>query len=1095
MSVCGSWTWQGNQMSEQQGKHSKRDLDPARGTRYYSGLTHAAIRRPVGTLAIASVVLVLGLFFVDRLPVNLLPEVEFPLVRITVNYPGVAPEVMEEQVTRVLERNLASVENLSRLSSRASEGRTNVNLIFEHGVDLDIAMQNAARLLEQARQQLPADIEPPRLRKWDPGEWAIWRAGFSSPTRPPREVRDWVEQRLVPQLQSIPGVASVEAAGGQVREIEVVLDQQRLRSYGLGLRDVADQLAAENVNVAAGNVTSAQFDVMARTDGRFSSTEEIENILLSMPDSDRRIRLSEVAEVRDGFREQRLFVRLDGVPSTQLSIYKLPDANVVQVVDEINRRMAQLDSSGFMPPDVEWQATRDGAFFVRGSVAAVSAAAIIGAVLAMLVVLAFLGSLRKSFVIGLSIPLAILFTFVLLGMGGLTLNVISLGGLALGVGLLLDNAIVMLENISRHQDKLEKGAQQAAHDGADEVISAITAGTLTNLAAVAPFLLITGMASLVFRELILTISFAVVASLAVALTLVPMLAAQFGKVRFRSGLDRSRPFLAFDRFIDWLTARYRQVLSAVLKWRWPVVAVSVGLFVAALMSMDQLGNEFLPQLDDGQVNVRIALPPGTTPDQTDRAARMVENELMDMPYVESVFAITGGHLQGGVISERPGTARMDVVLVDAAERPQMPAGIWVADAQQRLRELDIPNARIWVRPPRIPGLNFGASGADMDVMIVGEDLPLLQALAREMVDKLEDIEGLEDLEVAREDRTPLLSVNVDRERAAALGMNVGEIGRALRDAVTGAVPTRFATGVNEYNVRVRLPREVTGDEQALGQIIISAGGGRIVQLGDLASFDLGDGPAHIERENQVRIQRVTGNFNTALNDAGSIMDEIRYRIDEMDLPDQYGLIFGGQFETAEETDREMLTVILLALFLVFVVLAVQYERLSNPLVIMAAAPLSLVGVVAMLWLSSTPLSAPAFLGLILLIGIVVNNAILLVEYIERGRRRGLDTPEAVVEAGGIRLRPILMTTLTTVAGMIPLAVGMGAGANLMQPLAVAVIGGLLSAMLLTLFLIPCLYVIVQNASDWLLETLTGRRDSRTDRSLEQAGDGPVTSRY
>ncbi|MFU8831364.1 MAG: efflux RND transporter permease subunit [Wenzhouxiangella sp.] len=1053
-------------------------MDPARGTQYYSGLTHSAIRRPVGTLAIASVVLVLGLFFVDRLPVNLLPEVEYPLVRITVNYPGVAPEVMEEQVTRVLERNLASVENLSQISSRASEGRTNVNLIFEHGVDLDIAMQNAARMLEQARQQLPADIEPPRLRKWDPGEWAIWRAGFSSPTRPPREVRDWVEQRLVPQLQSIPGVAAVEAAGGQVREIEVVLDQDRLRSFGLTLRALSDQLASENINVAAGNVTSPQFDVMARTDGRFGSPAEIENVLLSIPDSDRRIRLSEVAEVRDGFREQRLFVRLDGVPSTQLSIFKLPDANVVEVVDAVNQRMAQLNQPGFMPPDINWQATRDGAYFVRGSIQAVSAAAIIGAVLAMLVVLAFLGSLRKSFVIGLSIPLAILFTFVLLGMGGLTLNVISLGGLALGVGLLLDNAIVMLENISRHQEKLEKNSQDAAHDGADEVISAITAGTLTNLAAVAPFLLITGIASLIFRELILTISFAVIASLAVALTLVPMLAAQFGKVRYRSGLDRSRAFRAFDGLIGWLVQRYRSALGFVLDWRWPVVAASLALFVLSIMSMGRLGTEFLPQLDDGQIDVRISLPPGTTPEQTDRAARMVENELMRMPYVENVFGISGGHLQGGVVSERPGTARMDVVLTDESERPDMPAGLWVAEAQERLRQLDIPNARVWVRPPRIPGLNFGAQGTDMDVMIVGEDLPVLQALAREMVDQLETIVGLEDLEVAREDRTPLLSINVDRERAAALGVNVGEVGRAMREAVTGAVPTRFATGVNEYDVRVRLPREVTGDPQALSQVIVSAAGGRMIQLGDVASFDLGEGPAHIERENQVRVQRITGNFNTALNDAGSIMTEIRERIAEMAIPDQYGMIYGGQFETAEETDREMFTVILLALFLVFVVLTVQYERLSNPLVIMAAAPLSLIGVVGMLWLTGTPLSAPAFLGVILLIGIVVNNAILLVEYIERGRRMGLDTPAAVVEAGSIRLRPILMTTLTTVAGMIPLAIGMGSGANLMQPLSIAVIGGLVTAMLLTLFMIPCLYVIVQNASDWLLEKLVGQRDTR-----------------
>ncbi|MCA1780299.1 MAG: efflux RND transporter permease subunit, partial [Xanthomonadaceae bacterium] len=978
------------------------------------------------------------------------------------------------------------VENLSRMSSRASEGRTNVNLIFEHGVDLDVALQNAARQLETARQRLPADVEPPRLRKWDPGEWSIWRAGFSSPTRPPRDVRDWVEQRLVPQLQSIEGVAAVEAAGGQVREIEVVADQQRLRSYGLTLRDVADQLGRENVNVAAGNITSAQFDVMARTDGRFTSPEEIRNVLLSVPGSARRIRLSDVARVSDGFREQRVFVRLDGVPSTQLSIFKLPDANVVEVVDAVNARMAQLDQSGFIPADLQWQATRDGAYFVRGSVEAVSAAAMLGAVLAMLVVLAFLGSLRKSFVIGLSIPLAILFTFVLLGLGGLTLNVISLGGLALGVGLLLDNSIVMLENIARHQQKLRKDAQQAAHDGADEVISAITAGTLTNLAAVAPFLLITGMASLVFGELILTISFAVVASLAVALTLVPMLSAQFGKVRFRSGLDRSLPYRLFNRAVERLTNRYRRVLSGILRLRWPVVLASVALFVVALMATDRLGNEFLPQLDDGQVSVRISLPPGTTPEQTDAASRLVEREVATMPHVESVFALSGGHLRGGVVSERPGTARMEVVLTDAYSRPDMPAGLWVVEARRRLEGLDIPNARIWIRPPRIPGLNFGASGTDMDLMIVGENLEVLQALAGEMMDALEAIVGLQDLEIAREDRTPLLSVEVDRERAAALGLNVAEVGRALRDAVTGAVPTRFSTGSDEYDVRVRLPRSATSNPDALGQLIVDTVDDRVVQLSDVATLRLGDGPAHIERENQVRIQRITGEFNTELNDAGSIMDEIRARVEAVGVPEGYGLIFGGQFETVEDTDREMLSVIALAAFLVFVVLAVQYERLSNPLVIMAAAPLSVIGVVAILWATATPLSAPAFLGVILLIGIVVNNAILLVEYIERARLRGLDMDAAVVEAGGIRLRAILMTTLTTVAGMLPLAVGMGSGANLMQPLAIAVIGGLLTAMVLTLFLIPCLYVIVQNASDWLLRMLVGR--PRGDNACAAASD-------
>jgi hydrophobe/amphiphile efflux-1 (HAE1) family protein len=1049
--------------------------DPARGTRYYGGLTHASIRRPVGTLAIASIVIVLGLFFIGRLPVNLLPEVEYPLVRVSVNYPGVATEVMEEQVVRVLERGLASVENLSKLSSTASEGRANLSLTFEHGVDLDVALQNTARALESTRGRLPRDIDPPRVRKWDPGEWSIWRAGFSSAVRSPRDVRDWVEQRLLPQLQSIQGVSTVEAAGGQIREIEVVLDQDRLRSYRLTLRDVADQLSAENVNVAAGNITSPQFDVMARTDGRFASPEDIGNVLLTVPGSDRRIRLSEVADVRDGFREQRVFVRLNGVPATELSIYKLPEANVVEVVDAINQTIERLDASGFIPAEIDWEATRDGAYFVRGSVEAVSSAAILGASLAMLVVLGFLGSLRKSFVIGLSIPMAILFTFALMGMGGLTLNVMSLGGLALGVGLLLDNAIVMLENIARHQDKLQKEAEDAAHDGADEVISAITAGTLTNLAAVVPFLLITGMAALVFKELILTISFAVVASLAVALTVVPMLATQFGKVTFQSGFSESRVFQWIDAQIQKLVDIYRSILASVLEWRWAIVGGSVAFFVLALSVMSELGTEFLPQLDDGQVEVRMWLPAGTSPEQTNQASRMVEDALQAMPYVESVFALTGGHLYGGVVSERPGSARMDVVLSDASLRPEMPGGLWVTEATKILRSLDIPNAGIWIRPPRIPGLNFGSSGEDMELMIVGDDLDLMQALARELMGMLESVPGLTDLQMSREDRMPLLNINVDRERAAALGLNVAEVGRSLRDAVTGAIPTRYSAGSNEYDVRVRLPREVTASPDELGQLMIAAPNGRPVQLSEVATFDLGDGPEDIERENQVRVQRITGSFNTEVSDVGTIMQDIYAQVEALGLPESYGMIFGGQFEAIEETDKEMLTVILLALFLVFVVLTVQYERLSNPIVIMAAAPLSIIGVVGLLWLTETPLSAPAFLGIILLIGIVVNNAILLVEYIERGQKQGLDIRASVIEAGGIRLRPILMTTLTTVVGMLPLAVGMGSGANLMQPLAIAVIGGLMSSMVLSLVLIPCLFVMAQSISRKLIELLTTKR--------------------
>jgi multidrug efflux pump subunit AcrB len=420
------------------------------------GLASHAIRRPIGTMAITAVVIVLGFFFFDRLPVDLLPEITYPQIRVTVNYPGTAPEVMEQQITRVLEANLASTENLIRIASRASEGRTNVELYFDYGTDIDFALQDAARNLEFARTQMPSDIEPPRIFKYDPSQDPVYVAGFSSTMRSPIEVRDWMENELAPQLLAIQGVGGAQVAGGLLRELQVIVDVDRLNSYRLTMNDINSALEEENRDIAAGQVTSSRFDVMAKTDGRFTSVDDIANIRLRIPGSQRTISLDEVAEVKDTNREERLFVRLNGEPSMQLSITKLPEANTLQVIEGVKAELERLEGSGFIPPDIQYQTTTDQSFFINSSIGAVSTAAILGGILAMLVVLLFLGSLRKSFVIGLSIPIAIMATFAMMGMGNLTLNIMSLGGLALGVGLLLDNSIVMLENIFRHNEELEK---------------------------------------------------------------------------------------------------------------------------------------------------------------------------------------------------------------------------------------------------------------------------------------------------------------------------------------------------------------------------------------------------------------------------------------------------------------------------------------------------------------------------------------------------------------------------------------------------------------------------------------------------------------
>ncbi len=1041
----------------------------------HTGLTSTAIRRPIGTLAIASVVFVLGLFFLERLPIDLLPSIELPQIRVVVNYPGTAPEVIEEQITRVLERNLAATENLVHMESRASEGRANVDLHFAYGTNLDAALQDASRYLELARTRLPRDIDPPRLFKVDPAQDPVWQAGFSSSLRSEVEVSDWVEHQLAPQLVAINGVSGVETAGGLIREMEVLADQHRLRSYGLTMADLVNALQAENVDIASGWMTSSSFDVMAKTEGLFRSAEDIGKVLIPLPgDGSQTVRVSDVADVRDGHQPQRIFVRLNGVPSAQVSLFKLPGANTVEVVDQVEATMARLERSGFLPADIKYQVIGDTAYFIRGAIASVASAALLGGLLAMVLVLLFLGSLRKSFVVGLSIPIAIMATFALMGAGNLTLNIISMGGLALGVGLLLDNGIVMLENIYRHREELKRSADDAAHYGAAEVRGAITAGTLTNLAAVLPFLLISGMASLIFTDLILTISFAILATLAAALTIVPMLAALLGKVRFQSHLDRSRLLQAFNRAINGLRRVYQHVLRMALAWRWAVIAfAALSLFLAVKLS-GQLGNEFLPQVDDGSVFVRATLPAGSPPEATDLVARAVEASLQEMPYVQTVFSMVGGHLFGGGVNERPGTFYMRVQLAPLAERPDMPAGLWVGEAQRRLDALDMPGARISVRPPIIRGLRFTTSGDDFAITVVGQELEVLREIAFDINARLQDIPGLEGVEVGRESQSPLLRIRVDRDRAASLGLNVSEVGNAIRDAVNGAVPTRYIAGSVEYDVRVRLPRRQVADAETLGTLLLLRRDGEPVLLRDVAHFELGAGPANIERENQSRVQRVVGDINTQVNDVSSIMAMVDERLQGLTLPDQYSLIFGGQWEAIQETNREISRVVLLALFLVFVVLAVQYERLINPLVILTAAPLSLVGVVVMLWLTNTPMSAPVLIGVVLLIGIVVNNAILLVEYIEIGRRElGLSAVDAIIEAGGVRLRPILMTTLTTVTGMAPLAIGLGQGAEIMRPLAIAVVGGLLGALILTLIIVPCFYLVGSRGAEWLHSRVVG----------------------
>ena len=1041
----------------------------ARGSEGGRGLSSWAIRRPIGTVMLTATLLVLGLVFVGRLPVDLLPSIEYPQVRVNVSNPGVEPVVLEETVAKPLEAALAVTENLTRMETQVSEGNVNIGLHFTQGTDVDFALQDAAKNLERVRSRLPEEAEPPTISKSDPTQMPVYQVAFSSDERDRVSLRQWVDLWLRPQLLSVPGVAAVEISGGLVREIQVVVDQERLRGLGLSVSEVISALRNENQDVSAGRVTSATREVVSKTAGKFRSVDDIRAVLLTSP-SGTRVPITDVAAVRDTSQEQRNWARLNGSPAVRISVRKQPDANTVEVVDGVMRRIAALDSGAFIPPDIRHSVTYDQSGFIRDALSSVKDAAVGGAILAMLVVLLFLKSFRKTFIIGVSIPLAILATFIMMGIGDLTLNVMSLGGLALGTGILLDNAIVMLENIYRRRSEEGLDAETGAHVGSAEVQSAVVASTTTNLAAVAPFLLLTGVSALIFQELILTISFAILASLPLALTLVPMLAAQLGKVRFQSGLDRSRPLLAFERGLDRLGAGYRRAATRAVRCRYAVLGSALALCGLAFLGMRSLESTFLPQVDDGTVSVGVRFPTGTSPHQSNRASLELEALVREMPGVESVFASAGGS-----------RAFLDVRLAPASERG-MSADEWVGRMQAKAEARGFAGARVFVRPPRIRGLRTSQAGVDVSLLIQGDDLQELERLGAEVAQRLRNVPGLENIEAQSDEASPQLAIVLDRERLRVLGLDAATVGQTVRTAVDGTIATRFAEGNMEYDVRVMLPRDrFTGPDALAGVALFPGGrGGAPVYLRDVAQVRETTGPTQIERENQNRVLELSADVITEVAPITAVTDSVRARLAEMRWPDGYGIIIGGEEEAIRETNRQMLLVIALAIFLVFVVLAVQYESVIDPVIILLAVPLGLVGVIATLWITGTPLSAPVFLGMILLAGIVVNNSILLVEFVESFRHdHGVPVQQAVVEAGFVRMRPILMTTLTSLVGSAPLALGIGEGSELMRPLAIAVVGGIAFSTLLTLFVVPCAYVVMHAAGDrvraWVVGTPTAGR--------------------
>jgi len=1025
-------------------------MSASRQQRFRSGgLAAWSIRHPIGVSMLALAIVVLGLGSLQRLGINLLPDLIYPEVRVRITDSGVPARIMEDRVTRQLEEQLAITEGAIQVQSNSTEGRSSVDLSFPYGTDIDLALRDASTRLDRAKRFLPDSINPPVIYKRDPAQIPVLEMVISSPDRDSVALRSWVDYTFAKWFLNLPGVAAAEVGGGLTREIQVVVDQERLSAFGFTIEDISTMLSNENLDSPGGSLLTANREISARTSGRFQSVAEMAQLpMWKDSQTDTGLRLEDVAQVMDIHGDEKLRIRLNGVPGIKLSIQKQPAANTVAVVDAVNQRLEWLREQGHIPSDVHVDRVGDQSTYVRHALRNASMAALSGASLAMLVVFLFLGSVRRTLIIGSAIPLAILVTFVIMDLGGLTLNIMTLGGLALGIGLLVDNTIVMLENITRHQRQGESDLE-APVNAAREVNSAVVASTSTNLAAVLPFLFIGGLVGLLFRELIITISAAIIASLFVALTLVPTLGARVH--------DSGENWL--QRLMDALLSRmqrgYMALTRVLLTLPWLPPLVLIPMLVFALPVFLEGKQIFLPAMDEGEISVRLVGEAGMRLDETDDTVIRLENLFLAQPDVLTVFTSSGGRIFGRSESQAGNKGSIDLRLLPLQQR-QRSSQQWVRDMKKEIAAMQLTGIRVRMRVRGIRGVRISSGDDDISIRVQGPDIEVLNALGEEITTRLQGTRGLSNLRHSYEETRNEVSISIDRQRAADLGIRVDDISRALRAALDGLVVSDFIEGDRQYDVRLRLPRTGFRSPDDLGNILVGLHQGQPVRLRGVSEVKFKPAPASILRDNQRRIVEVTASLS---NDIGpeQAMALASERLLDLPLPDGYSLYDGGAITTLQEGRRMGYALLGLAIFLVFVVMAVQYESLRNPLVILISIPFTSIGVATGIHWLAMPISMPIWLGLIMLAGIVVNNAIVLVEQIEVERDHGLGLIEAIVEGARLRLRPILMTSLTTVAGMLPLAIGFGEGSEMLQPLAVVIVWGLSFSMLVSLVLVPSIY--------------------------------------
>ncbi len=1015
-------------------------------------LSEFSIKRPIFTIMITLVVLVLGFIAVSRLPIDLMPDITYPTLNISTSYPNTAPAEMEQMITRPIEEAMSSVPGVEEVFSSSSQGMSTVRVMFNWGTNLDEASNDVRERLDRIVGRLPEEVQRPTLRKFDPAQMPVLQLGVLSELDP-IQVRKIIDQQISYRLERVPGVASIDVWGGLEREIQVNLFPDKVKALGLPLDLLISKIRQENIDLPAGTIEKGNYEIVVRIPGVYTEIDQIKETIVAMRQG-APIRLRDIASVEDTFRRITRIARVNDIPGIRMMVYKQSGKNTVKIVEGV---MAEIEKLKEDYPQFQFIPIRDSAKFIRRAISNVSSSALYGGLLAVFVLMFFLTNIRSTLVIATAIPISVIATFTLIYFGGMTLNVMSLGGLALGVGMMVDNSIVVLENIFR----MKQGGiptYKACVDGTREVTGAIIASTVTTLIVFLPMAFVRGSSGIMFKQLAYVVTFSLLCSLFVALTIVPLsssrLLAGVGNPGSNSG---SKISARFKKIFAGMESGYKRILHWSLDHKTRVLVLAGGLLAISLFLIRFIGQEYLPQTDEGEVRVTVEMEVGTRLQVMDQKLKEVA-ELVKQ-YVPELDSLEEGAGSGGW---RGGANQGSITLrlKPKSERGRSSADIAAALSRQLSQ---VPGSQIRTNASgsqMMFGMRGGGGQERLQVEIRGYDLDIAQALAQQVMRVVQATRGVTDVRISRLEGTPEEHLIIDRQKASEMKLSVNQVASFVQTVLMGTQASQFREGGREYRILVKVKDSEKLDINDILDLTMTNSDGQPISLRNVINVQAMRGPQRIERRDRERI--ITVSSEIAGRDMGSVISDVRQGLKAVPVPRDFTIGFTGDYEEQQKAFRELLISILLALFLVYMVMAMLYESLRDPLIVMFSVPLAIIGVVFILFLTGTTFNVETYIGCIMLGGIVVNNAILLVDYTNLLRRRDkMHLRDAIEEAGRRRLRPILMTALTTIMAMIPLALGLKEGSEVQTPLARAVIGGLISSTLITLIVVPVVYSLFE----------------------------------